>query len=250
MWKKLQETLDLEDAVPSVDNTYLGCNQRNTPLDNTIVNEKNSLFHRLLNPPSGKSCDDDKKEAQQSFADSKELHDSPPGGQKKSASKNKKNVVQSGRVSTPHHVQQSAIKDVQVQPKRSAIKDMQDESPRSAIKDSQVATLAAHWQYTGDIKAWVYDMKEDTESCDKRYLELAKIPESKLHSRQVPCIDDHQLPSDDFVTKGTLEAIASRVVLKVLYTARMGRPDTLWSVNTLARKVAKWNRGVIKGFAD
>ena len=102
-------------------------------------------------------------------------------------------MVQSGRVSTPHHVQQSAIKDVQVQPKRSAIKDMQDESPRSAIKDSQVATLAAHWQYTGDIKAWVYDMKEDTESCDKRYLELAKIPESKLHSRQVPCIDDHQL---------------------------------------------------------
>ena len=46
-----------------------------------------------------------------------------------------------------------------MQPKQSAIKDMQDESPRSAIKDPQVATLAAPGQYTGDIKAWVYDMK-------------------------------------------------------------------------------------------
>ena len=138
MWKKLRETLKLEDAVPSVDNTYLGCNQCNIPMDSTIVNEKNSLFHRLLNPPSGKSCDDDKKEAQQSFADSKELHDLPPSGQKQKASKHRK---------------QSAIKDVQVQPKQSAIQDMQEESSRSADKDPQVATLAAPGQYTGEIKA-------------------------------------------------------------------------------------------------
>ena len=124
-----------------------------------------------------------------------------------------------------------------MQPKQSEIQGLPEESPRSADKDPQVATLDAPGQYTGDIKAWVYDMKEHTDSCVKRYLELAKIPESKLHSRQVPCIDDHQLPSDDFVTKGTLEAIASRAVLKVLYTARMGRPDTLWSVNSLAKKV-------------
>ena len=93
------------------------------------------------------------------------------------------NVVQSGRVSNPHHVQQSAIKDLQVQPKQSAIQDLQEESSRSADNDPQVATLAAPGQYTGDIKAWIYDMKEHTDSCVKRYLELAKIPESKLHSR-------------------------------------------------------------------
>ena len=41
--------------------------------------------------------------------------------------------------------------------------------------------------------------------------------------------------SEDTITKGTLEAIAARVVLKVLYTARMGRPDTLdMVVNTVA----------------
>ena len=47
-------------------------------------------------------------------------------------------------------------------------------------------------------------------------------------------------------TKGTLEPVASRIVLKILYTSRMGRPDTLWSVNTLARQVTKWNRGCDK----
>ena len=92
-------------------------------------------------------------------------------------------MVQSGRVSNPHHVQQSAIKDLQVQPKQSAIQDLQEESSRSADNDPQVATLAAPGQYTGDIKALVYDMKEHTDSCVKQYLELAKIPESKLHSR-------------------------------------------------------------------
>ena len=36
------------------------------------------------------------------------------------------------------------------------------------------------------------------------------------------------------------------MVLKILCTARLGRPDTLWSVNTLARKVTKWSKGCDK----
>ena len=89
-------------------------------------------------------------------------------------------------------------------------------------------------------------MKDHTRQCVDRYLELANIPESKLSNRSTPCIDDHQLTAEDANTKGTLEPIASRVVLKILYTARLGRPDTLWSVNTLARKVTKWTKGCDK----
>ena len=89
-------------------------------------------------------------------------------------------------------------------------------------------------------------MKEHTDQCIERYLELAKVPSKSLHPKVTPCIDDHQLPSSDSTTKGTLESIASRVVLKILYTARLGRPDTLWSVNTLARKVTSWNKGCDK----
>ena len=64
----------------------------------------------------------------------------------------------------------------------------------------------------------------------------------------MPCIDDHQFPPEDFVTKGILEPIASRVVLKILYIARMGKPDSLWTVNNLARKLTKLNRGCDKRF--
>ena len=44
------------------------------------------------------------------------------------------------------------------------------------------------------------------------------------------------------------KGLASRVVLKILYTARLGRPDTLWSVNTLARRVTKWSKSCDKRF--
>ena len=52
--------------------------------------------------------------------------------------------------------------------------------------------------------------------------------------------------TEDMDTKGTLDKVASRIVLKVLYLARMGRPDVLWSVNTLTRKVTKWTTGCDK----
>ena len=76
--------------------------------------------------------------------------------------------------------------------------------------------------FKGPIKAWAYDMKEHTEQCVERYMELAHVPSSKLQKRSTPCLDDHQLQAFDSTTKGTLEPIASRVVLKILYTARLG----------------------------
>ena len=46
---------------------------------------------------------------------------------------------------------------------------------------------------------------------------------------------------EDCVTKGELAPVASIIVLQVLYAARVGRPDTLWSVNSMAREVTRWN---------
>ena len=50
VWKKLGEKLDLDPAVPSHSNTYLGCNQRPVNLDEKVVREKADLFTRLLKP--------------------------------------------------------------------------------------------------------------------------------------------------------------------------------------------------------
>ena len=77
--------------------------------------------------------------------------------------------------------------------------------------------------------------------CVERYCELAhKIP-SKLKPVSTPCIDDHQLNPEDFEAKGQLTKTCARIVLKALYLARIGRPDLLWTVNSLAREVTKWN---------
>ena len=54
-----------------------------------------------------------------------------------------------------------------------------------------------------------------------------------------PCIDDHSISPEEVTTKGVLSPIAAKVVLKVLYTARVGRMDLLYAVNVLAREVTK-----------
>ena len=43
------------------------------------------------------------------------------------------------------------------------------------------------------------------------------------------------------MSKGALSPVASKMVLKCLYLARLARPDILWAVNSLAREVTKWN---------
>ena len=77
--------------------------------------------------------------------------------------------------------------------------------------------------------------------CIDRDLELTNQTRKILKKAQTPCIDDHLLPPEDFDTKGQLEKDCSKEVLKELYLARIGRPDILWPVNSLAREVTKWN---------
>ena len=43
-----------------------------------------------------------------------------------------------------------------------------------------------------------------------------------------------------------MSTVCSQIVLKCLYLARIGRLDILWSVNKLARAVAKWTKSCDK----
>ena len=73
-----------------------------------------------------------------------------------------------------------------------------------------------------------------------RYLELAGKPIESLKKVATPCIDDHQIPLEEFTVKGELSPIAARVYLKALCVARVARMDLMWSVNMLAREVTRW----------
>ena len=75
MWKQLQGSLELEDAVDSVKNAYVGCNQADTKLEDQIVREKNDMFTKLTSPFIDSSVEANRSEAQQSFVDSKKLRD-------------------------------------------------------------------------------------------------------------------------------------------------------------------------------
>ena len=54
-----------------------------------------------------------------------------------------------------------------------------------------------------------------------------------------PCLDDHQIKKEELESEGELSEVCYHIVLKCLYMARIGRPDILWSVKTLARSVTK-----------
>ena len=90
------------------------------------------------------------------------------------------------------------------------------------------------------IQAYEYDMCGHVEQCVDRYLELSGAKRESLTQVATPCIDDHQLDPKDFQVKGRLAPVCSRIVLKVLFVARIKRADLLWSVNSLAREVTKW----------
>ena len=45
---------------------------------------------------------------------------------------------------------------------------------------------------------------------------------------------------DDNAEGATLQPIAARVLMKVLYGARMARPDLLRAVGSLACRITKW----------
>ena len=89
-------------------------------------------------------------------------------------------------------------------------------------------------------RAYQYEMGGHAQQCVDRYLELAERSASSFKQVATPCIDDHQLSPEEMVTKDALSAVAAKIVLKVLYLARVGRMDLLWSVYVLAREVARW----------
>ncbi len=90
------------------------------------------------------------------------------------------------------------------------------------------------------IRGFEYRMIGHAQQSVERYCELAKTTVASLKKVTTPCIDDHLIPPEDFVSKGELSPVASRIVLKALYLARLGRPELLWAVNSLAREVTKW----------
>ena len=66
----------------------------------------------------------------------------------------------------------------------------------------------------------MYDMRWFFKQVVEKYLDLFRTKESHLKVLQTLSTDDHQIPPEDFASRGALSNDAARIVMKALYGAR------------------------------
>ena len=89
-----------------------------------------------------------------------------------------------------------------------------------------------------------YDMSSFLDSCVDVYCDLAKVSRESLKHVATPfteagiprpTLDEHEEP-------GRLQPIASKVLMKILFAARMARFDLLRATQSLASRVTRWSK--------
>ena len=95
---------------------------------------------------------------------------------------------------------------------------------------------------TKNVNTVEYDMRQFFQQCIDRYVELAG-PNVKFKKVSTPFPDDKiaRPIMDEAEARGELQPIASRVLMKVLFAARMARFDLLRATQGLASRVTKWS---------
>ena len=213
MWELLRSKgLDLEPAVPSKSNVYLGCAQRELEPDYDLIHAKREMMTRLCGDLSdssghGKLLGDDLPE----LLDNADFTPS---------TKTKRNKKKKGKSNSPIEASEESY-----------------EALNRVARGNSVQTKPGQPK----VSAFCYEMPGHCAQTVDKYLELSgKSRESLKIKAPTPCIDDHLIPPEEFEVKGVLSEQAARIVLKALYVARIARYDFLWTVNILAREVTRW----------
>ena len=82
-----------------------------------------------------------------------------------------------------------------------------------------------------------------------KHCELANKSTQQLHKVATPCLDNHQFKEEEMGSAGELSQVCTQIVLTCLLLTRIGRPDIIWSVKTVARAVTKWTEACDKRVA-
>ena len=80
------------------------------------------------------------------------------------------------------------------------------------------------------------------QQCIDVYCLHAKTDRSTLRAAKTPSVDDHALTDEDRAAPGALEQDAAKIIMKMLYGARLVRYELLWPICSIARMVSKWSR--------
>ena len=92
------------------------------------------------------------------------------------------------------------------------------------------------------VRQLKYYMKGFLDSCVKRYLELSGRPDNCIKKVETPFLADDDRAEDDIDEGGELQPHAAKILMKVLYAARMYRFDLLKPVTYLASRITKWSK--------
>ena len=96
---------------------------------------------------------------------------------------------------------------------------------------------------TKPVTVMKYDMKPFLQSCVDRYVKLAGKDAKPLKHAATPFHEERiaRPVASETESKGVLAPIATRVLMKILFAARMARFDLLRAVQGLAARVTKWS---------
>ena len=96
---------------------------------------------------------------------------------------------------------------------------------------------------TKEVNIVEYDMSDFLKSCVDAYCELAKVSVSSLSKVSTPFIGSKVARPvvNEEEPKGRLQTIAAKVLMKILFAARMARYDLLRATQSLASRVSKWS---------
>ena len=91
----------------------------------------------------------------------------------------------------------------------------------------------------GDTTTCTFEMTEFIDNACFMYEELSG---RKLKSAQTPYVPDGSLTDDDWDNRGSLSKEASRVLMKILWCARLAHPDLMKGIADLTRRLTVWAR--------
>jgi len=119
--------------------------------------------------------------------------------------------------------------------------DISPETP-SQCKAHVKSTLApaAVGMSKAKARAIQWDMKGFLQQCIAVYIELAGSHAPKLRKVVSPFIEQKAESPEDMGKAGALAPVASKILMKILYAARMARPDLLRATCYLATRITKW----------
>ena len=86
-----------------------------------------------------------------------------------------------------------------------------------------------------------YDMSDFLGSCVENYCSLAKVSPSSLKEVPAPDAGIARPTLGEDEKPGKLQPVASKILMKILFAARMARFDLLRATQSLASRVTKWS---------